>query len=55
VIVALFSFQMGEDQDRERIFFPVVWYGCGTWSDKMKEEYKLLLLGKRNLGKIFAP
>ena len=34
---------------------PVVLYGCGTWSLKLREERRLRLLGNRMLRRIFGP
>jgi hypothetical protein len=37
------------------IIFPVVWYGCETWSFIWREKHKLRLFENRVLRKIFGP
>jgi hypothetical protein len=37
------------------IIFPVVLYGCETWSLTLREEHKLRVFEKRVLGRIFGP
>jgi hypothetical protein len=38
-----------------RIIFPVVLYGCDTWSPTLREECRLREFGNRVLSKIFGP
>ena len=42
-------------QLRSSIIFPVVWYGCETWSLTMREELKLRVYENRVLRRIFGP
>jgi hypothetical protein len=35
------------------IIFPVVLYGCGTWSLTLREEYRLRVFANRVLRRIF--
>jgi hypothetical protein len=37
------------------VIFPVVLYGCGTWSLTLWEEHRLRVFEKRLLRKIFGP
>jgi hypothetical protein len=37
------------------IIFPVVLYGCGTWSLILREEHRQRTFGNRVLRRIFAP
>ena len=37
------------------IIFPVVLYGCETWSLTLKKEFRLRMFGNRALRKIFGP
>ena len=37
------------------IIFPVVLYGCETWSLKLGEERTLRVFANRVLGRIFGP
>jgi hypothetical protein len=34
---------------------PVVWYGCETWSLKLREEHRLRVFENRVLRNIFRP
>jgi hypothetical protein len=36
-------------------FFPVVLYGCETWSLTLREEYRLRVFEDRELRRIFGP
>jgi hypothetical protein len=36
------------------IILPVIWYGCETWSLKLREEQRLRVFEKRVLMRIFA-
>jgi hypothetical protein len=35
------------------ISFPMVWYGCETWSLTLREEYRLSVFENRELRRIF--
>jgi hypothetical protein len=37
------------------IIFPIVLYGCGTWSVTVREEYRLRVFQNRVLRRIFGP
>jgi hypothetical protein len=37
------------------IILPIVLYGCGTWSLKLREERRLRVFENRMLGRIFGP
>jgi hypothetical protein len=37
------------------IILPVVLYGCGTWSVKLREEHRLRVFENRVLRRIFGP
>jgi hypothetical protein len=37
------------------VIFPVVLYGCETWSLTLREEHRLRVFEKRVLGKMFGP
>jgi hypothetical protein len=37
------------------IIFPVVLYGCETWSLTLREEYRLRMFKNRVLRRIFGP
>ena len=37
------------------IIFPVVWYGCETWSLTLREERKLRVFENMVLRRIFGP
>ena len=37
------------------IIFPVVLYGCATWSLTLREEHRLRVFKNRALRKIFGP
>ena len=37
------------------IIFPVVLYGCETWSLTLREERRLRVLANRELRRIFGP
>jgi hypothetical protein len=39
----------------ETIIFPVVLYGCETWSLTLREEHKLRVFDNRVLWRIFGP
>jgi hypothetical protein len=36
------------------IILPVVWYGCETWSQILKEEHRLRVFGNWVLRRIFG-
>ena len=36
------------------IMFPVVWYGCETWSLTLREKSRLRVLENKGLRRIFA-
>ena len=38
-----------------RIIFPLLLYGCATWSLAMREERRLMVFENRVLGRIFMP
>ena len=40
---------------KKRIIFPVVLYGCETWSLTLRQEYRLRVLENRVLKRIFGP
>jgi hypothetical protein len=42
------------DNYKDQIF-PLVLYGCETWSPTIREEHKLRVFGGRVLMKIFGP
>jgi hypothetical protein len=37
------------------VFFPVVLYGCETWSLTLREEHRLRVFENRVLRRIFGP
>jgi hypothetical protein len=37
------------------IILPVVWYGCETWSLRLREEHRLRVFENRILRRIFGP
>jgi hypothetical protein len=47
-------FQAGTDSS-QRLNFPVVVYGCETWSPISKEEYEFRVSENRVLKRIFGP
>ena len=51
-----FAIQKFKDQDIYRtIIFPVVLYGCETWSLTLREEHRLRAFENRVLRRIFGP
>jgi hypothetical protein len=44
-----------ENQNIQIIIFPVVLYGCETWSLTLREEHRLRVFENRVLRRIFGP
>ena len=44
-----------KDQIYRTIIFPVVFYGCETWSLTLREERRLRVFANRMLRRVFGP
>jgi hypothetical protein len=50
-----FAIQKLKDKIYRTIIFPVVLYGCETWSLTLREERRLRVFEKRVLRRVFGP
>ena len=50
-----FAIQKFKDQDVQNYNFPVVLYGCETWSLTLREERRLRVFENRVLRRVFGP